>query len=317
MFLFLAPLLSLLCSCPGREASKDSAPKDLYWNRVPGPEGDRITDGAGNSIPLTRYRRIIVISPGAVETLYIIGAEDSILAISEGRDLAWPEEKTVLLPTVGNQARPNVELIVSLEPDLIIGNSMSVSLAEDFHRRGYQVIIHRGYHIEDIFNNTLLMGLLTGREEAAASVVAEKRAQLDTITAELAERPLGLKGAFLYAANPIMAYTGDTLPGEILRIMGVENIAAGLDIAEPILSPEYILAADPDFLFGAISFRTPEDLIAAAPAIAQTRAGREKFIRIVPTALFLRYSPRMVEKVLELYEAVREFSNKTDAAKGA
>jgi iron complex transport system substrate-binding protein len=197
--------------------------------------------------------------------------------------------------------------MVSMEPDLIIGNTMNAALIEDFRNRGYRAIIHGAYRMEDIFNNTLLMGVLTGREEAAETLIAEKRAKLDTITAELAVRPLGLKGAFLYAANPIMAFTGSTLAGETLRILGVVNIAESIDIAEPILSPEYILAEDPDFLFGSISFTSPEALLAADPVIAQTRAGREKFIRIVPTALFLRSSPRIVEKLLELYDEIKQF----------
>jgi iron complex transport system substrate-binding protein len=294
-------------SPPPAAASTERLPEDLYWKRTSGPEGGLITDRMGNSIPLTRYRRIIAISPGAVETLFLIGAEDSILAISQGRDRIWPEEKTALLPTVGNQARPNAEVIVSMEPDLIIGNTMNVSLIEDFRNRGYHAIIHGAYRMEDIFNNTLLLGMLTGQEAAAETLIAEKRAKLGAIEAELAARPLGLKGAFLYASNPIMAFTGATLAGEALRILGVENIAKGLGLAEVILSPEYILAEDPDFLFGSISFKTSEELLAADPVIAQTRAGREKLIRIVPTALFLRSSPGMVEKLLELYNEIKEF----------
>lgn len=292
------------------EAPAENPPEDLYWKRAAGAQGELITDRMGNSVPLARYRRIVVISPGAVETLYLIGAEDSILAIPQGREPIWPEEKTALLPSIGNQARPNTELIVSLEPDLIIGNTMNVSLIEDFQRRGYAAIIHGAYRMEDIFNSTLLMGRLTGREEEAEALIADKRAKFETIRKELEGRPLGLKGAFLYAANPIMAFSGATLAGDILRILGVENIAAVPGAAEPILSPEYILAEDPDFLFGTISFRTPEDVLASDPVIARTRAGREMFIRIIPTSLFLRFSPRMVEKLLELYEEMREVSKR-------
>jgi iron complex transport system substrate-binding protein len=314
-FFFLVLVLPFLWRCRGREtperlskAPREKPPQELYWKRTMGPEGERITDRMGNSIPLVRYKRIVVISPGAVETLYLIGAEDTILAIPQGRELIWPGEKTALLPTIGNQARPNTEVIVALEPDLIIGNTMNAALIEDFRGRGYTAIIHGASRMEDIFNSTLLMGILTGREDAAETLIADKRVKFEAIKRELEERPLGLKGAFLYAANPVMAFTDTTLAGDILNVLGVKNIAAGLNAAEPILSPEYILAEDPDFLFGSISFRTPEDVLASDPVIAQTRAGREMFIRIIPTSLFLRFSPRMVEKLLELYEEIRGFS---------
>jgi iron complex transport system substrate-binding protein len=293
----------------GGAASEQESPGDLYWITSSGPGGERITDRLGNSIPLTRYRRIVVISAGAVETLYLIGAEEAILAIPQYREPVWPEEKTLLLPTIGSQARPNQEVIVSLEPDLIIGNTMTGSVVEEFRRRGYPAIVHGAYRMEDIFNSALLMGRLTGREGEAEALTAEKRGKLASIKAELAEQPLHVKGAFLYAANPVMAFSGATLAGEILRILGAENIAQDLDAAQPILSPEYILASNPDFLFGALSFTDPAAVLAADPAIPQTRAGREMNIRIVPSALFLRSSPRMVENLLELFEEVKAFSS--------
>ena len=122
------------------------------------------------------------------------------------------------------------------------------------------------------------------------------------------ERPLNLKGAFLYSANPIMAFTEKSLAGEILSALGVDNIAAGLNAAQPILSPEYILARDPDFLFGSMMIAKPDDILAADSVIAKTRAGREHNLAVVPSALFLRTSPRIMESLLELHEIIRGFS---------
>jgi iron complex transport system substrate-binding protein len=88
----------------------------------------------------------------------------------------------------------------------------------------------------------------------------------------------------------------------------VENIAGPLNAAQPILSPEYILAENPDFLFGAMSITRPEDILAADSAIMQTRAGREGNISIVPSSLFLRASHRIVESLLELYGEVKRYA---------
>ncbi|MDR1212452.1 MAG: hypothetical protein LBK40_09515, partial [Spirochaetaceae bacterium] len=70
----------------------------LYWQVIEETSGTYIVDGAGNRAPLAVYRRVILTSPGAVEVLYMIGAESSIAAISSGRDPVWPEDKTALLP---------------------------------------------------------------------------------------------------------------------------------------------------------------------------------------------------------------------------
>jgi iron complex transport system substrate-binding protein len=280
----------------------------LYWRLIEENGVAAIVDGAGNRAPLTAYRRLIVISPGAVEVLYMIGAEAAIAGISSGRDPVWPEEKTALLPSVGNTARPNLEAVIALEPDLVIGSAMNAALLADLASRGYTVLIHNADSLKDIFNSALLLGRLTGKEAEAKALVAEKEARLDALRAELKSKPLNLKGAFLYSANPIMAFTAQSLPGEILSILGVENIAAGLNAAQPILSAEYILAQNPDFLFGAMAISKPEDILGADSVIAKTRAGIERNISIVPSSLFLRSSPRIVESLEELYGEVRKYS---------
>jgi iron complex transport system substrate-binding protein len=267
-----------------------------------------VVDGVGNRVPLGVYRRIILISPGAVEIFYMIGAESAIAGVTSGRDPIWPEDKTALLPSVGNTARPSLETIVSLNPDLVIGNGMTSALMADLSSRGYAVLIHNADSLADIFNSVLILGRLTGKEAEAGALVAEKEAQLDSLKAELRRRPLGLKGAFLYSANPIMAFTAQSLPGEILAILGVENIAAGLNGAQPILSSEYILAQNPDFLFGAMAIAKPEDILTADSVIGKTRAGIEKNITIVPSSLFLRTSPRIVESLFELYGEVKKYT---------
>jgi iron complex transport system substrate-binding protein len=72
------------------------------------PQGEYLIDGEGNEVPLRQYRRIAVLSPGAVETLYLIGGEGAIAAIAASSDPVWPPEQTRLLPSVGNVARPNL-----------------------------------------------------------------------------------------------------------------------------------------------------------------------------------------------------------------
>jgi iron complex transport system substrate-binding protein len=290
--------------------SADGAESGLYWRIAEEGGGVFVVDGAGNKAPLKVYRRIVVISPGAVETLYMIGGESVIAGITSGRDPIWPEEKTRLLPDVGNTARPNLEAVIALEPDLVIGNGMTAALMSDLAARGHTVLLHNADSMADIFNSAVILGQLSGRETEARRLVAEKQAELDAMKAELRAEPLRLKGAFLYSASPIMAFTSGTLPGEILDTLGVENIAAGLNAAQPILAPEYILARNPDFLFGAMSLTKPEDILAADSVILKTQAGREKNIRIIPSSLFLRPSPRIVENLLELYRELKRYAKK-------
>jgi iron complex transport system substrate-binding protein len=285
--------LTVLSACD-HDAHQKASPR-LYWTEEHRDGKDHIVDRYGNRVVLREYRRVVVISPGAVETLYMIGGEEIIVAISSGREDVWPEEKTARLPRVGNTARPDIERIIALQPDLIIGNTMTNAAIGELSRRGYPAVILGADNLEDILRGTLVLGIFSARSAAAEALVAKTRARLAALRRSLAERPLRLKGAFLYSTNPIMAFTGNSLPGEILKWFGVENIASDSQARQVILSPEHILAKNPDFLFCSIGIKRPEDLLSPDSVILKTRAGREKNILIVPTALFLRPSPRIVD----------------------
>jgi iron complex transport system substrate-binding protein len=187
---------------------------------------------------------------------------------------------------------------------------MNGALISDLATRGYQVLIHGADNIEDIFTTTLLIGTLTGTRAAAEALVAEKKQSLATLAESLETKGVPLKGAFLYSVSPIMAFTEDSLPGEILTLLGAKNIAAGLPAEQPILSTEYILAENPDFLFGAMSITKPEDMLGADSVIQKTRAGQTGAISIVPSSLFLRPSPRLVDSLYALQETLRTLRSK-------
>jgi iron complex transport system substrate-binding protein len=57
-----------------------------------------------------------------------------------------------------------------------------------------------------------------------------------------------------------------------------------------------------------MSITKPEDILTADSVIGKTRAGIEKNISIVPSSLFLRTSPRIVESLFELYGEVKQYT---------
>ncbi len=267
-----------------------------------------LVDSLGTAVELKEYENIVITSAGAVEILYELGAQDRIAAIGTSRSGIWPEEETSQLPSVGGLSRPSLEETVSFEPDLVIGNGMNTEIAADLNRLEFPSIIHSTDTIGEILNAVLILGTLTGTVDQANAIVSERRAALEAVRAELAEKPLQLKGAFVYAVDPVTAFDEDSLPGEILSILGVENIAAGLGTERPILTSEYILEQNPDFLLGAMSIRTPDQILNADSVILETRAGIEENIFIVPSQMILRPTPRVIDALVLLHEQLGEYA---------
>ncbi|MDC7222185.1 MAG: ABC transporter substrate-binding protein [Spirochaetales bacterium] len=268
------------------------------------------THGEGGDIsgnpPMKEYNRIVVLSPGAVETLYLLGGESKIAAIATSRGGIWPEEKTALLPSVGGVAQPSLETIISYRPDLVILNGMNTQLGLSLEGYGIPVYLHDASSVEEILQAADDLGTFSGRAAEAKTLITEKRERMALLSEELGKNPLNLKGAFLYSYQPIMGFTADTLPGELLSLLGVENIAANLNMSQPILSPEFVVKENPDFLFCAMSISQTEDLTGNNPFLAATRAGRENNIAIIPSSMFLRPSPRIIDSLFELREILEE-----------
>ncbi|MDR0662648.1 MAG: ABC transporter substrate-binding protein [Spirochaetaceae bacterium] len=291
----------------GTAKETEIASAGLSWNIERRSDGEYLTDLEGNIVPLQRYSRMVLLSLGAVETLYTIGGESAIAAIASSGDPVWPEERTAFIPTVGNVARPNLEEIIAINPDIVIGNSMNSAFIKLLVSRGKNAIIHGNNSMDDIFNSAIILGLLSGREAEAEIMVIEWKERLLELEWDLRENPLNLKGAIIYSVNPIMAFTKASLPGNILDLLGVENMAPPLSSGQSVLSPEYILAQNPDFLLGAITVTSIEDFLAADSVFLRTRAGKERNILIIPSTFFMRPSPRIIDRVIEFHEALQGF----------
>lgn len=265
-------------------------------------ENSRITDSLGNSIEAKEYKKIVAIDPAAVEILYMIGGEDNIEAIAKTTTTKiWPEEKTKELPSVGTITKPSIEHVLSHTPDLVILNPMVAGFGGVLKARGINFIVNQGNSFDEILNNLDAYGIMTGREYEAAEVKKEYEEKLSEMRKRVEEKPLGLKGAFLFSTSPMMAFNSKSLPGQVFDLLGIENIADNLPGGRPIISPEFMIASNPNILLGAMGIAKKEDIIDTNPFVRETEAGKSGNIATVDSDRILRATPRIIEAVEDLY----------------
>ncbi|PWJ92099.1 iron complex transport system substrate-binding protein [Oceanotoga teriensis] len=270
----------------------------------------KIFDENDWSVELKEYNSIVLIDPSTTEVAFLLGAEDKVKAIGHtSRSPIWPYDKTVNMETVGTITKPSLEKVLYYKPDLVILNGMITEFGETLRGHDINVLTMSADGIEDILDNLEISGIIFGKEREAIEMAQTKKALLKKIKKDIKKKPLNMKGAFLYSTNPIMGFNADSLPGQILEIMGVENITNGITAARPILSPEYILKENPDFLIGAMSIKKPEDILNANPMINKTNAGKNKNILLVDSSKILRPSPRIIEEIESLYKELSNINN--------
>ena len=274
-------------------------------------ENNQIIDDYGNKIEAKEYKKIIVTDPGVIEILFKIGGEKSIVAIGKtSRSKIYPYDKVDELVSIGNISNLNLEKVVEYKPDLIIVTSMMLRNIEAVKKMGYNVIVSNASSLDGILDLISVTGIVSGKKVEAEKLRKECLVKLEKIEKENSKKTSKLKGAILFSTSPMTAFSEKSLPGDILKHLGVINIASNVPGERPILSPEYILKENPDFLAGAMSLDSPQQIIEASNVIPKTKAGKNGNIFILDSSVILRSSYRIFDEMEVLKEKLNKIGNK-------
>ena len=274
-------------------------------------ENNQILDDYGNKIEAKEYKKIIVTDPGVIEILFKIGGEKSIVAIAKtSRSKIHPSDKGDKLVSIGNVSNLNLEKVVEYKPDLIVVSSMMLRNVEAIKKMGYKVIVSNAYNLNGILDVISVTGIISGKKDEAEKLRKECSLKLEKIEKENSKKTSKLKGAILFSTSPMSAFSENSIPGDVLKHLGVINIAANVSGQRPILSPEYILKENPDFLAGAMSLDDPQQIIEASNVIPKVKAGKNNNIFILDSSVILRSSYRIFDEMEVLKEKLNKIENK-------
>ena len=274
-------------------------------------ENNQILDDYGNKIEAKEYKKIIVTDPGVIEILFKIGGEKSIVAIAKtSRSKIHPSDKVDKLVSIGNVSNLNLEKVVEYKPDLIVVSSMMLRNVEAIKKMGYKVIVSNASNLNGILDVISVTGIISGKKDEAEKVRKECSLKLEKIEKENSKKTSKLKGAILFSTSPMSAFSENSIPGDVLKHLGVINIAANVSGQRPILSPEYILKENPDFLAGAMSLDDPQQIIEASNVIPKVKAGKNNNIFILDSSVILRSSYRIFDEMEVLKEKLNKIENK-------
>ena len=192
------------------------------------------------------------------EILFAIGAGDSVTGRTDYCN--YPEEAADV-DSIGTYTEPNLELILSKSPDLVVVSSyIDDSIRQQLEENGTAIFVTNANDLEGAEYDLETLGKLIGHEADAEEVVKNMEDQLADLNAEL-ENVETEKSAFidlgsLYSAGP------DSLLDNSMKLIKVTNVAADADSAWPQLSAEAVVEANPDVYISL--FPTLEDVKATA-----------------------------------------------------
>jgi len=284
--LFILVLLFAVFSCGKKEEEKSKANAETKVNE----KSEK------------KYDRIVVLDPAVVEMVYLLGGEDKLLGIAKlERSKIWPEEKTEKVESVGTFINPSLEKIIALKPDLVIESfHSSDAIDKSLSSNNIEIIKIQANSIEDIFKNFQKVAKILGKEKEAEKIIAEKRQKIEEIKKiDTTEK----KGLFILAPTPMRVFGKGTLPNDIMEMLNIKNIAAGMEGMSPTLTPEYIIKENPDIILTFV--KDPQEIVKANPQIKDISAIKNNKFVVLETGQILRGSPRMIDYIADVYQKTK------------
>jgi iron complex transport system substrate-binding protein len=249
-------------------------------------------------------RRIVSLSATATESLFAIGAGSQVVAVDEQSDYPRSAPKTTL-----SGFTPNVEAIVAYRPDLVVLSYDTRGLVAALGRLGIPVVHHDGAAtLPGAYQQIRQLGMVTGRRDGAAKVVAGMKAKIGRIVASTRVKARGLS-VYHELTPDLYSATSNTFIGRAYALLGFRNIADAADRAGtgyPQLSSEYVVSASPDLIVLAdtVCCGQKPSTVAARPGWGTIAAVRTGSIVRIDDSVASRWGPRLVDFFRALSQAV-------------
>lgn len=205
------------------------------------------TDDSGRVVTLAApAARIISLAPHATELLFAAGAGARVVGVSAYSN--FPAEAS-RLPSVGDAMRADMERIIALKPDLIVGwkSGNNPAQLERLRALGLPVFDSEPRQFDDIASSLERLGALAGTVEGRAAA-ARFRADLRALRERYSARK-PVRVFYQIWPSPLMTLNDAHIVSEAIRLCGGVNLFGKLAPLVPTVSREAVLKAAPEAIF--------------------------------------------------------------------
>ncbi|MGI6686694.1 MAG: ABC transporter substrate-binding protein [Bacillota bacterium] len=266
-----------------------------------GTEAKTITDSQGREVIIEEYpKKIISIAPAITEILFAIGLNEEIIGVSDYCD--YPEDAQTK-EKVGGFEDPNVEVIVAKNPDIVFASAgVQEELIKKLEELNIKVAVLDADNIEQVIENILITGKITGKEEAAEEIAIDMEERLADITAKVKERPQP-KVFFEVWDDPLMSAGSGSFIHNIIVDAGGNNVASDNSERYYTFSMEKLLEANPDIYIINTHSHTPDDIINRNGYHVLSAVKNNKVFNIDDN-LISRAGPRVIQGLEEMAKII-------------
>ena len=251
-------------------------------------------DDQGNLVVLPGpAQRIISLAPNLTEVLFYVGAGEQIVGADEYSN--YPEQAKDII-RVNNHAAANYELILSLEPDLIVAweSGNGEQIIGRIRELGLPVFVLETRKMDAIPNLFSRLGRLTGHNEIAAQKALEFTQRLEGLRETYSDQPT-IRTFYQIWNDPFITLNGEHLVSDVIELCGGTNVFGESIPLVPYVNIEAIMAADPQVIIASGSTKNNEQWRDSWKDWQGISAVTSGDIYLIPPDLMQRHSSRILD----------------------
>ncbi|OFY65579.1 MAG: hypothetical protein A3H98_11690 [Bacteroidetes bacterium RIFCSPLOWO2_02_FULL_36_8] len=260
-----------------------------------------LTDDLQREVSVNIPASVISLVPSITEILYAIGAESTILAVSQACSYP-PEVKNKNVVTT--YPAIDYESIYRIKPDLVLVSTeiFQQDIIHRFEELSIPVFFLAFHDKNDIFKAIKKLGEITGNDSKALQISDSLKNLLNSFIS-VHNHSTHPRTLILVSNDPLIAVGKNSFISDLLTISGGNNI---IDFdspdAYPQVSREFILKADPEIILMPGGKKSINKIFYTFPELSKTKAYLNKSVIGIQSEAFVRPSTRFVEVIKELHE---------------
>ncbi|MDD1762553.1 MAG: ABC transporter substrate-binding protein [Methanothrix sp.] len=236
-----------------------------------------LTDDMGRMVTVSEApARIISLSPSNTEILFALGLQDRVIGVTKYCN--YPPEieelkKSGKIVEIGGYKDPDIEKIISLNPDLVLASKIqSSSTIPDLENAGISTFAVNSDNLSHVLQSIKNIGKITRKEEKAAELVESLESRIKTLSEKV----------------------------DLLQKKRVLYVFIFHDLSEyPLIDPESVALKNPEIIItGVGSGERKDDPLNWArteDGIEDTDARKDNRIYQVQGDILTRAGPRIVD----------------------
>jgi len=198
--------------------------------------------------------KIVSMAPSTTEIVFALGLDDKVVAVSNYCDYpydfsAWIEAGDIA--SIGDFADPNMEVIASLDPDLILATGgVQAPTIDTLRDLGYKVLVLNPSDINGVMQNIELVGNATGKTVEAAALIEDITNRIDAVVDKVANAESTPTVYYEVWYDPTSLWTAGSKAwqNELIEKAGGVNIFSDQDLEYFQSSAEAVVQRNPDII---------------------------------------------------------------------